>query len=142
MAEILHRYVEESSGRDPRRNWGGKSMGGGKREGRSCSKGKPGEIRKHLTMLGRIFFNTNGIQRWRGWELGVQGKGSKNFRHPRFSPCHHHRSALAQAAESSPQLLLSLVRLAIWLGGSWLYSHRPLVEGCIVIRVARPGIKF
>ena len=82
MAEISNGYVEGSSGRDPRRDWGGTPTRGGRREGRSCSKErKPGEIGKHLKMLGRIFFTTNGIQRWREWEPGVQGTGSENFRH-------------------------------------------------------------
>ena len=51
------------------------------RAGQLLKRAEARRNKKHFTMLRQIFFNTKGIQRWREWELGVQGTGSENFKH-------------------------------------------------------------
>ena len=122
MAEISNGYVEGSSGRDPRCNWGEMSMGDGRREGRIGVAQKDGsqEKQENISQCWAKYFLTQMANR-----DGEDGNREYKVREARtsdtwFRPCHHHRSASAQAAESSSQLLLSLARLAIWLGHSWL----------------------
>ena len=88
MAEISNGYG--GSRRNPRRNCGGKSTGGGRREGRSCSKGrKPGEMRNISQCCAEYF----SIQKaYRGGEGGNREYKVWEARTSDTSyPCHHHR---------------------------------------------------